>query len=191
MSSFPGLKLSDSHWQFMMQNLSPIVVVLQMLNMCVSNEMLRTIDWHDTLFNNQCHLDHEVRKVECAKENGCCAVRGNKRGKFARAGSASNKIGHVHATGDSKGRVNDHLNESKKHQAKSYFYNCYPDSNYDRANKSLKRGNFQDLSFTSPLRFKEENKSKVQDLFFWSEDVINYLTIRKPAGCRTLLDKKN
>ena len=47
------------------------------------------------------------------------------------------------------------------------------------------------LSFISPLRFKAENKSKVQDLFFWSQDVIDYLNVRKPAGCRTLLDKKN
>ena len=63
MSSFPGLNTSDWHWQFMMQNLSPIVVVLQMLNMCVSDEMLHAINWHDALFSNECHRDHEAHKV--------------------------------------------------------------------------------------------------------------------------------
>ena len=66
-SSFPGLNVSDWHWQFMMQNMRPIVVMLKMLNMCVSDDMLHAIKWHDALFINEHHRDHEVHKVECAK----------------------------------------------------------------------------------------------------------------------------
>lgn len=59
------------------------------------------------------------------------------------------------------------------------------------ATSFLKRGNFQDISFASFLKFKEENKSKIQDMLHWSEDVIHYLNIRKPVECNSLIDKKH
>ena len=49
----------------------------------------------------------------------------------------------------------------------------------------------EDVSFTSFLKFKEENKSKIQDMLHWSEDVIHYLNIRKPVECNSLIDKKH
>ena len=51
-SSFPGLNISDWHWQFMIKNLRQISIVLKMLNICVSDDMLHTIKWHDTLLSN-------------------------------------------------------------------------------------------------------------------------------------------
>ena len=61
-----------------------------------------------------------------------------KRGKFAWAGSASNRIGHKDSEEFSRGRMNGHANESKKYPDKSYFYNYHPDENYTQASKSLK-----------------------------------------------------
>ena len=55
----------------MTKNLRQISVVLQMLNTFVSDDMLHTIKWHDTLFSNECHRNHEVHKVEHTKEHGC------------------------------------------------------------------------------------------------------------------------
>ena len=66
-----------------------------------------------------------------------------KRGKFVRAVSTSNEIGHENETGELKGRINGHVNERKTFQEKCYFYNFYPDDNYDRANKSLKEEIFK------------------------------------------------
>ena len=103
------------------------------------------------------------------------------RGKFARTISASRRIGHVDNEGSARCRLNDHMNESKKYQEKSYSHNYCPDENCTQAKKSLKRGNFQDLSFVSCLRFEEINKSKIRYLFHWIEDMINYFNIRKPV----------
>ena len=77
-----------------------------------------------------------------------------RRRDFLRAGSESSRIGHENAKGLAHGKTNSHMNESKKSQDKSYFYNYYPDENYTQANKSLKRGNVQELSFVSCLTFK-------------------------------------
>ena len=73
-----------------------------------------------------------------------------------RAGTASNRIDHEDTEGHIRGRTNIHANKSKKSRDKIYFHRCYPDKNHTQANKSLKRGDFQDLSFASCLRFKEE-----------------------------------
>ena len=100
----------------MMQNLRQISTVLQTLNTHASDGMLHTIKCYGTLFSNGHHRDHEVHKVECTKEHGCCMAHNKKRGKFARAGSVCSKIGHVNATGESKVRTNGHVNESKKIQ---------------------------------------------------------------------------
>ena len=68
-----------------------------------------------------------MTKIEHSKEHGFCIICDIKRGTFARAGSVTNKIGHVDAATGSTGRsnvhVNGHVSESKKNQEKSYFYN--------------------------------------------------------------------
>ena len=71
-----------------------------------------------------------------------------------RAASASNRIGHESSEVHKRGRINGHMSESKKSQDKSCFYNHFPDENHTQESKSLKRANFQDLSFVSCLRFK-------------------------------------
>ena len=98
----------------MMQNIEQISATLKMLNICASDDLLCVIKWYDALINNEHHCNHEVRKVEHAKEHGCCVVYDKTRNKFARAGSVSNKIGHSQATEGGKGRMNGHEIESKK-----------------------------------------------------------------------------
>ena len=76
-------------------------------------------------------------------------------------------------------------------QSKSCFHNFYPDQNSEYANKDLQKGVFQDLDFMSCLRFANENKNSVQNLFCWSSDAVAYLNNRNPPGCRNLSDKKH
>ena len=164
-TSCDGLSLADYHWQFMIQNIKQISVIIKMAGMIVDDCMLRTIEWHHTLFSLNYHNSYEETKLEYSKEHGCYIIYDTKRGKFARAGSASSKICYVNATPGCTGRINGHANESKKNQEKSYFYNFYPDKNSMHSNKALRRGDFQDLNFVSYLRFKDKLKSKTQDLF--------------------------
>ena len=79
--------------------------------------------------------------------------------------------------------------ESKKSQDKIYFHDHCLDENFTQVSESLKRGNFQDLSFAYCLRFKEEIKSKTQDLIHWSEYITHCLSIRKLVGRNSLFDK--
>ena len=160
-----------------------------MSNFCVSNDMLHTINWYGTLLSNECHRNHEVTRVEHSNEHDFYVVHDKRRSIFARASSASIRTSHDDTEGSARGRINGHMNESKKSQNKSYFYNYYPDENHTQANKSLKRGNFQDLSFASYQRFKEIKKSKIQDLFYCSKNMIDYLKIRNLVGCSSLFDK--
>ena len=70
------------------------------------------------------------------------------------------------------------------------MYNFYLDKDSIYVNYSIKRGVFQDLEFISYIRFTEKNKSNIQDLFYWSEDVTSYLNLFNPKGFSTLKYKK-
>ena len=55
----------------------------------------------------------------------------------------------------------------------------------------LRRGVFQDLDFSSCIRFANEDKENIQDVFYCSSDSINYLNFRSPTGRVALTDKKD
>ena len=79
---------------------------------------------------------------------------------FTRDSSALSRVFCENSEGSIRGRENSYSNESKKSQDKSCFHNHYPDENCVQANKSSKRGNFQDLRFASYLRFKKQVNPK-------------------------------
>ena len=70
-TSHISLNFSDHHWKFMIYNIRQISAMLKMSNMCSSDEMLQTINWNDTLLNNDHHRNREVLKVEHSKEEHC------------------------------------------------------------------------------------------------------------------------
>jgi len=70
------------------------------------------------------------------------------------------------------------------------FYMFYPNE-LSPYKTNLARGVFQDLEFIGALRFRDEYKRKVQDLFQWDVRVLKFLDRRKPKGCETLEDKKH
>ena len=190
LSSFRKVNINDLHWKFMFDNLSRICVIIKMLNISISGSMMQTVEYHDTLINLNYHQNFVQVTVNNSLEHGCYLVYDQVRGVFVRAGSASSKLGHKDAKGQQRGRINDHIKAANTHQKKSVFYSSYPSKNYS-LNSLLRKGCFEDLEFVAPIRFKDTDKVKIQNLFYWDTDVINYLNERKPKGCVSIEDKKH
>ena len=105
--------------------------------MCISDAMLHTINWHDTLLSNGYHRNHEVTRVKHSKEHGCYIVYNKRRGKMLGAGSVSSRIDHKDTEGSARGRIMC-IWMKVRHLKIIFFYNCYPDENWTQANKTLK-----------------------------------------------------
>jgi len=191
LAKFSRINPNDEMWRFMYKNLTRMAVIVKMLGYVRDDQTLRNTESHEPLFRPQFLLNHEMLQEMNSDQHGAYLMINQKKGVIIRAGSASSKFGHPdkNRTSD-KGRINGHIAASMK-QSNSVLYNSYPhkDSQYKIPN--LQKGLWQDLAFIPALRFKDEDKVRVQSLFDWEENVLHFLDARKPIGCRTLEDKKH
>lgn len=168
-----GMEPTASHWEFMFTNMSRMAVILKLRGTLLDHSRLPKAGYESTLFSPRYVLNHELIQEHDAIYHGCYLVFDSKTGKFIRAGSASNKLGHQDAVRERKGRINEHIQASKKpYLSNSIFYNSYPDRHAEKIIEGLRRGYFDELEFVPVLFFSDENKEEVQSLFQWNNELI-------------------
>lgn len=187
-----NLDPTDSLWHFFFKNFDRMSVLLKLLGYVQTDNRLKNAPFSGHLFNTSFLHNHELHQIGHSSYHGCYLVKDGETGDFIRAGSASNKLGHVSATGVNKGRINEHLKASMNPMASnSRFYDAYPHEDAQKYQETLKKGTFQQLQFIAPIRFREGKKDDIQSLFEWDKEILDYLERRKPSGCETLKDKKH
>ena len=105
----------------MLQNSRQMKIIMKLLGYPVVHDALHAIKHHDSSFSLNFIRNHEVTKVECSEEYGCCIMFDEKRDKFIRAGSVSSELGNAYDSSNSADRINGHTTESKKSVQKSHL----------------------------------------------------------------------
>ena len=176
-------------WRFEFENFSRIAVILKILGYVRKDERLQTTGNLESLFHPDFLSNHEMLQECHSSQHGAYIIKDRETGIALRAGSASNKLGHPNKKGRERGRINSHHDDSLR-RTNSMFYTYYPHKDSPHKTNGVRRGYFQDLDFIAAIRFKDEDKADVQNLFHWTEEVLRFLDERKPKG-KQLLQKKH